>query len=124
MGMKRASLFLAALPLAFGCATKVLPFEGGGGGTSSSGGDGGAGGGPSGQAATSVSVGTGTGGAPTACVYAEDCIALDGACGTGACVNGFCQSLPANEGGACDDGLYCTENDKCQTGTCIGGGTK
>jgi hypothetical protein len=39
----------------------------------------------------------------------------------GTCVNGLCAGAPANEFGACDDGLFCTENDTCSAGVCVGG---
>ena len=35
---------------------------------------------------------------------------------------GICGMQPINEGGSCDDGLTCTQNDRCDaTGQCIGG---
>jgi len=67
-----------------------------------------------------ASGGGGHGGA-TQCEKASDCIALDSACATGACESGSCVSKPKNELGSCDDGLWCTENDTCQSGACVGG---
>ena len=55
------------------------------------------------------------------CTTADDCAAFEEACSAGACVNGTCEKLPANEFGSCDDGLFCTENDVCQAGVCVGG---
>ena len=51
-----------------------------------------------------------------------DCSHLDDTCNTGSCnpTSGLCEALPGNEGGACDDGLYCTVLDTCSTGTCTG----
>jgi hypothetical protein len=37
-------------------------------------------------------------------------------------VAGNCKSVPANEGGLCDDGLFCTINDHCQNALCVAGG--
>ncbi len=49
-----------------------------------------------------------------------DCSGLDDTCVVGACnpSTGSCESLPANEGGACDDGVNCTVNDACTNGVC------
>ena len=58
------------------------------------------------------------------CANAADCAAFDDQCNEGSCVNGSCQKLAANEFGSCDDGVYCTENDTCQAGACVGGTTK
>lgn len=41
-------------------------------------------------------------------------------CTTSMCVNGTCTTVPAAEGGGCDDGNVCTQNDTCQSGTCAG----
>jgi len=51
-----------------------------------------------------------------------DCSALDDACNVGICAgtSGLCETVPANEGGACDDGDNCTENDVCSAGGCAG----
>lgn len=32
----------------------------------------------------------------------------------------ICQALPANEGDVCDDGLFCTVDTQCQSGSCLG----
>jgi hypothetical protein len=44
-------------------------------------------------------------------------------CATGVCLAGACQYAPANEGGNCDDGNDCTNNDACAGGECAGVGT-
>jgi len=46
----------------------------------------------------------------------------DSACTTDSCDSGTgCVYVPSAVGTACDDGLFCTENDKCQTGAeCLG----
>jgi hypothetical protein len=79
--------------------------------TAGAGGDGGA----------STSATTSGGGGEGPCIYATDCASYTDACNTGACVNGVCAKLPANDFGGCDDGVYCTENDTCQAGECVGG---
>lgn len=88
------------------------------------GGAGGAGGNPnassssaSSSSASSVSSGV------SGCIRAEDCTAMTDACNVGACINGACGKLPANESASCDDGKFCTQGDFCQQGKCVGGGT-
>lgn len=49
------------------------------------------------------------------------CAVLSNACNVGVCVNGLCVKSPANESGACEDGLFCTQNDACKGGVCVGG---
>ncbi len=53
-----------------------------------------------------------------------DCSGLDNQCNVGVCDNdaASCVPAPANEGGACNDGLFCSENETCNAGVC-GGGT-
>jgi hypothetical protein len=103
--------------------------------TSNSSGEGGEGGEGGYDPSTSVTSGGGAkdGGGPPkdadpdvmiACTTAADCDAVNDTCNTGACVNGTCEKAPANEYGACDDGLFCTENDTCIEGTCSGGAPK
>jgi hypothetical protein len=58
------------------------------------------------------------------CQSPSDCAPLNGQCTQGACQNGLCIQLPANEFGACDDGLFCTENESCTGGVCGGGAPK
>lgn len=41
-------------------------------------------------------------------------------CSNGQCADGHCDVVPVNEGVACDDMLYCTVNDKCDKGHCVG----
>lgn len=50
-----------------------------------------------------------------------DCSFLDSVCGVGVCdpVQG-CVAVPQNNGTACSDGLYCTDNDACNAGQCVG----
>lgn len=52
----------------------------------------------------------------------EDCAQQGDPCRAGSCTPGGCAMLPANEGLACDDGRFCTENTTCSAGSC-GGGT-
>lgn len=50
-----------------------------------------------------------------------DCSFLDSICGTGVCDPQLgCKALPSNENASCDDGQFCTVNDKCKSGTCTG----
>ena len=51
-----------------------------------------------------------------------DCSGLDDACNLGICAssNGFCESVPINESGSCDDGDLCSEGDTCANGICQG----
>ncbi|MFZ5443528.1 MAG: hypothetical protein ACOZQL_26210 [Myxococcota bacterium] len=53
---------------------------------------------------------------------ARSCASLDSTCAVGACdeAAGACRANPRNEGSACNDGRYCTENDTCVAGTCTG----
>jgi hypothetical protein len=119
------------------CATSVTQMFGGAGGedpgettTTSAGG----GAGQGGRGGAAQGGGGAGGGAPDGgldasvpdaggpCVGPADCVALSDGCNLGACVNGACVRQPANEFGACDDGLFCTENEACTNGVC-GGGT-
>ncbi len=53
---------------------------------------------------------------------AVDCSGLNDGCNVGACNagTGFCEAIPANEGGGCDDGDLCTTLDACTNGVCVG----
>ena len=54
-----------------------------------------------------------------------DCSFLDGSCTVGACdAAQGCVAVPAGNGQACDDGLFCTVGDHCQAGKCVGSGAK
>lgn len=58
------------------------------------------------------------------CVHHDvpDCSLLDDACNIGRCQldSGECAAEPRADGWACDDELWCTEDDICLTGTCSG----
>lgn len=54
-------------------------------------------------------------GTPIQCPDAGQC--LESVCSAD---NGLCESVPADEGGTCDDANLCTENDKCSAGACAG----
>jgi hypothetical protein len=94
------------------CAKANIVGDSGAGGT---GGDGGA---PTGGAPTGGAGGDGP------CTGAEECASFSDACNTGACINGECGKLPANDGTACDDGKECTQNDYCDGGVCQPGSVK
>jgi hypothetical protein len=53
-----------------------------------------------------------------------NCTGLNGPCRQGVCntTTGTCQTVPANNSAACDDGLICTTGSVCNNGVC-GGGT-
>lgn len=53
---------------------------------------------------------------------ASDCSNLDGPCTTGICNEelDLCEAVAANETVSCDDGLFCTVNDRCIAGVCTG----
>ena len=54
------------------------------------------------------------------CQGIGDCPDDNDACTGVECVGGACQYPPANEGGACEDGLFCTFPDVCAAGVCGG----
>ncbi len=58
------------------------------------------------------------------CVGDPECVGLTTACTVGVCNLGtlLCEALPANEGGPCDDTLFCTATDACVVGVCVGTG--
>jgi len=116
--VRRVAHLLLASALLAGCPSSKVVGTSGTGGSGGSGGTGGADGGTGG-----VGGGSGGSGAAGPCFDASDCTGLNDACNVGTCVNGACEKLPANNGSACDDGLYCTTGDSCQGGVCVGGGT-
>lgn len=115
-GVAAAIAALGAASLApAGCAAGDANGAGGAGATGA-GGDAGAG------AGGDATGGGGTGGGgPIPCDGDEDCGALDGPCAEGLCVSGACAAEPTNEFGSCNDGRFCTENDVCVDGQCVGG---
>ena len=52
----------------------------------------------------------------------RDCSAEDSTCTSGVCneATDACEAAPANQGGDCDDGQFCTVNETCDAGTCTG----
>jgi hypothetical protein len=100
-----------------GCAAGQESGSGGEGGE-----DTGPDGGPvdGGSDATDAPVDTG----PVDCTTTSECAGLDGPCSHGVCTDGKCAIDPNNELGACDDGNFCTENDTCVLGFCVGGTQK
>jgi hypothetical protein len=52
----------------------------------------------------------------------RDCSSQGGGCTTGVCDDQLdqCVTAPVEDGTACNDGLYCFENDVCTGGTCSG----
>jgi hypothetical protein len=122
--LRLALAALFALPLAAACSASVDP------NATTSGANGGA------SSSSAVTTGEGGGGSTpdggndaqpdvvVDCNLASDCVVLDDQCNTGTCVNGTCAKLAANEFGSCDDNLFCTENDVCVAGACVGGTSK
>jgi hypothetical protein len=54
---------------------------------------------------------------------AVDCSYLDSECTEGVCDPAMgCVEMPTNEGGLCEDGLFCTTGETCMAGACGGGG--
>lgn len=108
---------LFSLVAAGACATsRSVPFGSGG-----SGGEGGTTSTSSSSTTSSShasSSSTGAGG----CTMAADCVGMSDACNVGACINGVCSKMPANENQGCDDKDFCTDNETCTNGIC-GGGT-
>jgi hypothetical protein len=54
----------------------------------------------------------------------RDCSAAGDQCNLGVCneTADLCEPMPSNEGGACDDALFCTTGEICIVGVCAGGG--
>lgn len=52
----------------------------------------------------------------------KDCSGVADSCNAAVCnaLTGACEPVPSNEGGACDDGVACTNNDLCVAGACVG----
>jgi hypothetical protein len=50
-----------------------------------------------------------------------DCSSLDDDCNSGVCKAGKCEKEPKGDGMKCDDGDFCTDDDTCHNGQCIGG---
>lgn len=99
--------------------------EGVGGGSGLSGGS--TGGGTGGS--TGSSTGGGTGGSGGGSLCDQDCSLIDtpqcllAVCNEGQYVGtvGFCVVVDQSYGEPCDDGLFCTIDDSCQQGVCVGG---
>jgi len=54
------------------------------------------------------------------CQIDVDCPDDNNPCTNAICnANYECENIPANEGLTCDDGFFCTINDRCSAGTCI-----
>jgi len=53
-----------------------------------------------------------------------DCSSLDDPCNIGTCnpADGSCEAVPANEGGSCDDTVFCNGVDTCSSGVCVSAG--
>ncbi|UCC30742.1 MAG: hypothetical protein JSU86_00395 [Phycisphaerales bacterium] len=55
---------------------------------------------------------------------AVDCSHLDDVCNVGVCNDqtGLCEAQPANEGGSCDNGVFCDGTESCNLGVCVSSG--
>jgi hypothetical protein len=120
--LRLALMALSASIFAAACAAGVSSDydfgpdgEGGEGGEGGGNSSGGGGAGPADSGPPDVQI---------ECMSAGDCGAFNGVCSVGQCVNGLCQNAPANEFGSCDDGLFCTVDDICVNGACLGGASK
>jgi uncharacterized protein (TIGR03382 family) len=53
---------------------------------------------------------------------ARSCAAQTSSCSVGTCDEAMdrCVAVPTNEAGACNDGLFCTTQDHCASGLCVG----
>ena len=53
---------------------------------------------------------------------ATDCSGAGDQCNDGVCneTGDICEPQPKADGTVCDDGLYCTQTDECDTGQCFG----
>lgn len=60
------------------------------------------------------------GGSPKDCSAAGDGVCMVGVCEAG---TGDCIAEPVTDGTGCDDGVFCTANDQCQSGVCDGTST-
>ncbi|RLB50569.1 MAG: hypothetical protein DRI90_23630 [Deltaproteobacteria bacterium] len=101
---------------AIGCATGTAGGFGGGDTSTSTSGTGNAGGGGG-------DVG-GSGGTTTSSPCAVDCTQIQAPdCQVAQCnaQTGQCEVVADVDGASCDDGLFCTVNDGCAAGTCVGG---
>jgi len=54
----------------------------------------------------------------------KDCSNMDGLCKVGVCFpdDGQCVQISADDNDPCNDGLYCTTDDHCESGSCVGTG--
>ncbi|UQA61038.1 ThuA domain-containing protein [Polyangium aurulentum] len=114
----------AAFPIA--CAVSGVKGTGSGG-AAGSGGSGGSGGTTSSETGGSGGGDAGPDAMPepgAPCAADVDCADLTSTCSVGACVDGFCQKQGINDFKPCEDGLFCTINDVCVNGTCLGGTSK
>jgi hypothetical protein len=109
-------LVFAALLIGSGCATEVTGGSGGEGGEGASG--------------TTVSTASSTVGSTsqasvsTGMGCAVNCADIEApACMQGVCnmMTGQCEFEPGEEGAPCEDGLFCTDQDVCMDGECVGG---
>lgn len=56
----------------------------------------------------------------------RDCSVASNQCNTGTCneAGQSCVGVPVGNGTTCNDGLFCTVNDSCSNGSCVGGGAR
>ncbi|MEZ4441462.1 MAG: hypothetical protein R3B72_20355 [Polyangiaceae bacterium] len=111
---------LVGLAIAGGCTAGTSFPEGGGGA-----GAGDQTGGSGGTVSTGGNVATGGSGGENTSNCSVDCSQITTSqCQVAVCneSTGNCEVVPDENGTTCDDGVFCSVNDTCQDGMCVGGG--
>ena len=82
------------------------------------------GGGPDAPVSDDVTIDVGL--PPNGCTQNSDCSAMTDQCNQGICNLAVftCERQALSNGTTCNDGAFCTINDSCQSGSCVGGGSQ